>query len=219
MPAPHGPSEPSPWAVRFAALVPPAGAVLDLACGAGRHARLFLARGHPVTAVDIDISGVADLTPPGTPLPTPPPQGGRGLYFESPLPGRDGGHRAEREGDRGRGPPSQRPGIEAIAADLEHAPWPLAGRRFAGVIVTNYLWRPILPEIVAAVAEGGALIYETFALGNERFGKPANPDFLLRDGELLEAVRGKLAVVAYECLEVAEPRPARVQRIAAVRRE
>ncbi len=108
--------------------------------------------------------------------------------------------------------------VELVMADLEKAPWPFAGRSFPGVVVTNYLWRPLLPLIVAAVAPGGALIYETFAQGNERFGKPSNPDFLLKDGELLDAVRGQLAVAAYECLEVAEPRRAMVQRIAAVRR-
>ena len=73
----------------------------------------------------------------------------------------------------------------------------------------------ILPAIVAAVASGGCLIYETFAIGNERFGKPSNPDFLLRPGELLETVRGRLTVLAYEDLEVSEPRPAMIQRIAA----
>ena len=109
------------------------------------------------------------------------------------------------------------PRVEVLQADLENAPWPLGARRFAGVVVTNYLWRSLLPAIVAAVAPGGVLIYETFARGNERFGKPSNPDFLLRDGELLEAVRGRLGVVAYECLEVDEPKRAMVQRIAAVR--
>lgn len=107
-------------------------------------------------------------------------------------------------------------GLEVIAADLESgAPWPLGSRRFAGVIVTNYLHRPLLPAIVGAVAAGGVLIYETFAAGNERFGKPSNPAFLLRPGELLEAVRGRLTVLAYEDLEVDEPRPAMIQRIAA----
>lgn len=108
-------------------------------------------------------------------------------------------------------------GVEILRCDLEDgAPWPLAGRRFAGVIVTNYLWRPILPAIVASVAPGGALLYETFAAGNERFGKPANPDFLLRPGELLDAVRGSFRVVAYEDIEQSQPRPAMVQRIAAL---
>jgi hypothetical protein len=109
------------------------------------------------------------------------------------------------------------PAVTILAADLEDGrPWPLGDRRFAGVVVTNYLHRPLLPAIVAAVAPGGCLIYETFAIGNERFGKPSNPDFLLRPGELLEAVRGRLTVVAYENLDVSEPRPAMVQRIAAV---
>jgi SAM-dependent methyltransferase len=107
--------------------------------------------------------------------------------------------------------------VEIVTADLETgAPFPLAGRSFAGVIVTNYLHRPILPALVAAVGPGGVLIYETFARGNERFGKPSNPDFLLQPGELLEAVRGRLRVVAYEDLEVAAPKPAMIQRIAAV---
>jgi hypothetical protein len=80
------------------------------------------------------------------------------------------------------------------------------------------LHRPLLPTLVAAVAEGGALLYETFAAGNERFGRPSNPAFLLRPGELLDAVRGALEVVAYEHLAVELPSPAVVQRIAAVRR-
>ncbi|HEX2115864.1 MAG TPA: class I SAM-dependent methyltransferase [Alphaproteobacteria bacterium] len=110
-------------------------------------------------------------------------------------------------------------GIEVLTADLEGGnPWPLGAQRFGGVVVTNYLHRPILGAIVAAVAPGGALLYETFAIGNERFGKPSNPDFLLRPGELLEAVRGRLRVIAYEDLEISSPRPAMVQRIAAVNR-
>jgi SAM-dependent methyltransferase len=112
------------------------------------------------------------------------------------------------------GPLADAEGVAALAADLEGAPWPLGGRRFSGVVVTNYLHRPLLPAIVAAVAPGGLLIYETFAVGNERFGRPRNPDFLLRPGELREAVAGILEVLAYEHREVAEPRPALVQRIA-----
>ncbi len=108
------------------------------------------------------------------------------------------------------------PGLTVIQADLEDgSPWPIEGR-FGGVVVTNYLHRPILPEIVWAVADGGVLIYETFAVGNEAFGKPSRPDFLLRPGELLEAAKG-LAVVAYENGLVRSPRPAVVQRICAVR--
>ena len=107
-------------------------------------------------------------------------------------------------------------GIELIQADLEAGPWPLGERRFAGIVVTNYLWRPLLPRIVASVAAGGVLIYETFAVGNERFGKPSNPDFLLKPGELLDAVHGTLSVIAYEHLQLAEPRPAVIQHIAAM---
>ena len=106
-------------------------------------------------------------------------------------------------------------GLEIVTADIEGHGWPLAGRRFAGVVVTNYLHRPLFPVLLAAVAPRGVLIYETFARGNERFGKPGNPAFLLNPGELLDMVRGRLRVVAYEDLEVSEPRPAMVQRIAA----
>jgi SAM-dependent methyltransferase len=107
-------------------------------------------------------------------------------------------------------------GVSVQVVDLEGAPWPLQGRRFAGIVVTNYLYRPLFPHLFEALAEDGAFIYETFALGNERFGKPSNPDFLLRPGELLELVRGKLRVLAYEDLQVSLPRPAMVQRICAV---
>jgi SAM-dependent methyltransferase len=107
------------------------------------------------------------------------------------------------------------PGVSVKVADLERAPWPLDGRRFAGIVVTNYLYRPLFAHVLETLAVDGALIYETFALGNERFGKPSNPDFLLRPGELLELARGKLRVLAYEDLQVSVPRPAMVQRICA----
>jgi SAM-dependent methyltransferase len=102
-----------------------------------------------------------------------------------------------------------------VVADIENAAWPLAGEAFDAVIVTNYLWRPLLASIVASVAPGGALIYETFAVGNEAFGKPSNPDFLLNPGELLWAC-ATLQVVAYEDGLLDGP-PRRVQRIAARR--
>lgn len=164
---------PSPWVARFAPLVPAGGTVLDLACGGGRHARLFRAAGHPVVALDADISGVADM--------------------------------------------ASDPAVEAVAADLEDgAPWPLAGRRFAAIVVANYLHRPLFPDILDALEDGGMLIYETFACGNERFGRPRNPDFLLASGELLRLVQGRLEVIAYEHGEISRPRPAVVQRICAV---
>ena len=171
---PHAASDSaSPWVARFLALAPAGGRVLDLAAGGGRHIRLARARGFSVTAVDRDVTGLADL-------------------------GAD-------------------PSVENLAADLEGAPWPLGARRFAAVIVTNYLHRPLFPKLVAAIEDGGVLIYETFAAGNEAFGKPSNPNFLLRPGELLDAVRGALTVVAYEHGKIEAPRPAIIQRIAAVR--
>lgn len=87
--------------------------------------------------------------------------------------------------------------VQIIEADIEAGPWPLAERRFDLVLVANYLWRLLLPAITAAVAPGGLLIYETFGLGNEAFGRPRSPDFLLRPGELLVACKG-LRVLAYE---------------------
>ena len=90
------------------------------------------------------------------------------------------------------------PGVRFVQADLEDgSPWPFAGRRFGGIVVTNYLHRPLLPVLAQSLAEGGVLIYETFMLGNEKFGKPSNPNFLLRPGELLQAFAG-LTVAAFE---------------------
>lgn len=109
------------------------------------------------------------------------------------------------------------PGVTTRRADLESGPWPYPGQCFAAVVVVNYLHRPLFPHLLAALAPGGVLIYETFAMGNERYGRPTNPDFLLKPGELLEVVRGRLRVLAYEDVFVPEPRPAMVQRICAVK--
>ena len=107
-------------------------------------------------------------------------------------------------------------GIEIIAADLEDgSPWPLGERRFGAVVVTNYLHRPLFPVLLEALQPGGILLYETFMVGNERFGKPSRPEFLLKDGELLELVRGRFSVTAYEARMISEPKMAMVQRIAA----
>lgn len=105
---------------------------------------------------------------------------------------------------------------EVVVADIEQGPWPFAGRVFDAVVVTHYLWRPLMPALVAAVAPGGVLLYETFAAGHEVFGRPRRPEFLLQPGELLRAADG-LAVVAYEAGRLASP-PRQVQRLAAWRR-
>ena len=103
---------------------------------------------------------------------------------------------------------------EVIVADIENGPWPLAGRRFDGVVVTNYLWRSLFPAIRDSLATGGVLIYETFADGHQTVGRPSRPDFLLQRGELLRAFPG-LRVVAFE--DGFEPEPERfVQRLVAV---
>ncbi|MBV8501692.1 MAG: class I SAM-dependent methyltransferase [Paucibacter sp.] len=106
--------------------------------------------------------------------------------------------------------------VEIINADIEAGPWPLPDRRFDLVLVTNYLHRPLLPLIVASVAPGGWLIYETFAAGQEKIGRPARPDFLLQPGELIQACAA-LRVVAYEDLYEPGINPRYVQRIAATR--
>ncbi len=104
-----------------------------------------------------------------------------------------------------------------LQADLEKGGWPLKDLAFDTVLVANYLWRPLFPQIVGSVGPGGLLIYETFAEGNERFGRPRSPEHLLREGELLQVVEGRLDVVEYEHAEVRNPKPAVVQRICARR--
>lgn len=170
--ATHNSLAASPWVRRWAANLPPASRVLDVACGSGRHVRFLTELGHQVTGVDRDAQALDGL---------------RGL-----------------------------PGVEALVlADIEAGPWPFEGQQFDCVLVTNYLWRDLLPRIVEAVAPGGMLIYETFAQGQQSLGKPSNPDYLLRPRELLSAASG-LRVLAYE--DGFLPSPERfVQRIAAMR--
>ncbi len=170
----HGSEPASQWVRRFAGLVPE-GEVLDLACGHGRHAKVFAALGHQVLAVDRDADALASL---------------------------------EQEGIAH---------ITTQQADLECGnPWPYAAARFTGIVVTNYLHRPLFPHIVASLAPGGVLVIETFAQGNGQFGKPSNPDFLLAPGELLGMAHG-LHVLAFEDGYVESPRPALVQRLCAVK--
>jgi SAM-dependent methyltransferase len=169
----HGAEAPSAWVLRFAARVAPGSRVLDVACGRGRHARLFAGQGCVVDAVDIDA------------------EAGEAL--------------------------AQVPGVRFLRADLEGGPWPYAGRQFDAIVVTHYLHRPLLPLLAEALAPGGVLIYETFMVGHERFGRPGNPAFLLRPRELLDAYGPMLAVLAFEEGVVSLPRPARVSRLCAVR--
>ncbi len=169
----HGGEAPSPWVARFAARVGPGAQVLDVACGRGRHARLFAEQGCLVEAVDIDAEAGAALA--------------------------DVEH------------------VNFLCADLEGGGWPYAGRRFDAVVVTNYLHRPLLPQLAESLKIGGLLLYETFMLGHERYGRPTNPAFLLRPRELLDAFGATLAVLAFEEGVVGLPRPARVSRICAVR--
>lgn len=171
---------PSAWIARFAPLIP-AGEVLDLACGSGRHSRLLASAGRTVLAVDRDADALARI-------------GGSNIHtFQHDL-----------EQDTGQG-----------------ASWPFEANRFAGIVVTNYLHRPLFEGIFASLAPNGVLLYETFAVGNARFGKPSNPAFLLRTGELLEAMRassaGALRIVAFEDGYIDRPKPAMVQRICAIK--
>lgn len=110
-------------------------------------------------------------------------------------------------------------GISVRVTDLETGAWPYMESSFDGIVVTNYLFRPRLADLICALKPGGVLIYETFMQGNEALGKPSNPDFLLRPHELIELVRPRLSVVAFEQGYIDAPRPAVMQRICAVNRE
>ncbi len=168
-----GLSAPSAWIERWHGMFGDGKTVLDLACGSGRHGRLFLGNGARVTFVDIDTDGLNDLK---------------------------GNSRAT-----------------VVQADLENADWPLPNRTFDAVVVTNYLHRPLFRNIVSAVAPGGWLFYETFAVGNERYGRPCNPDFLLKHDELKHSVEGELEIVGYAHSLRILPKRAVMQHIAAQR--
>ena len=145
---------------------------MDVASGAGRHARLLAQMGYRVEAVDRDPVVLEQLT--------------------------------------------GEPTIQTRVADLENGAWPYPTGSFDGVIVTNYLHRPLFTALLQALRPNGVLIYETFMAGNERFCKPSNPDFLLQSHELFDRVNGHLTVVAFEQGVVEAPKPACVQRICAV---
>ena len=110
------------------------------------------------------------------------------------------------------------PGVETRVVDLEAGKWPFEGRRFDAIVAVNYLHRPLLPHLLLSLNDDGVVLYETFAAGNEAYGKPTNPDFLLAPGELLELARDALTVVAFEQGVVTRDRTAVVQRLAAVGR-
>ena len=109
-------------------------------------------------------------------------------------------------------------GVETRCADLEASAWPYEADRFDGIVVANYLYRPLAADLLAALRPGGVLIYETFALGNEKLGRPSNPEFLLRADELMQWVQGRLQILAFEQGRVERPKPAVIQRICALRR-
>ena len=110
------------------------------------------------------------------------------------------------------------PGIETLQADLEGDEWPLAGHQFAGIVVTNYLWRPRFADLLALLAPGGVLVYETFMLGNEAYGKPSSPKFLLQPGELRERVAAAgWREIAFDEGYTATPKPAMRQAVCAQR--
>lgn len=108
------------------------------------------------------------------------------------------------------------PGIETRQLDMEQGEWPLQGCLFDGIVVTNYLHRPLMGHLLASLRPDGVLIYETFAAGNEHFGRPSNPDYLLQPGELISVCYPRLHIVAYENLQVDTPKPAVIQRICAI---
>ena len=152
----------------------------------------------------------AGLVPAGTAVLDVAAGGGRHTHFFA-----NRGHKVTAI-DRDVSALTAQPNVEIVQADLEDgSPWPLPGRSFGAVVVTNYLHRPLFPALLDALTPSGVLLYETFMEGNERFGRPSRPEFLLKDGELLELARGRFSVVAYEARMISEPKMAMVQRIAA----
>ena len=165
--------EPYIWVAAHLPRVAAGGAVLDLACGGGRHTRLALEQDYRVMAVDINIDKLADIM--------------------------------------------DQPNLAVLEADLENGHWPLGNAQFDGIIVTNYLHRPLFGHILAALAPGGVLIYETFMTGNEAHGRPTNPEFLLREDELMDVCQN-LDIIGFEQGLEQEPKLAVKQKIVAINR-
>ncbi len=182
-------SKPSEWVVRHAPQITESGQVLDLACGSGRHARYLLSKGFHVTCLDIDLTSVLDL--------------------------------------------EANPNCQLIQADLEgKSDWPFAGiegtsisgtrdkcsrKVFDGIIVSNYLYRPLFEDLVRTLSGGGVLIYQTFMVGNEKYGRPRNPDHLLETDELKVFFEDRLDIIEFRQGFSAESGPAMVQQICAVK--
>ena len=168
---------PDTWVLKFAPLIP-AGKILDLACGRGRHGRYFLKKNYTVTFLDQDISGVADL--------------------------------------------NNHPKAKLVQYNLEddtpekNILWPFDVDFFSGIVVTNYLYRPLFPYLLQSLKPGGVLLYQTFSQGNEQFGRPRNPAFLLEKNELLEVFSTTLDILDFR--QGKESNPDRVtQSICAIK--
>ena len=166
-------SKPSEWVRKYAKLISQGGAVLDLACGRGRHTRFLLERGIKVTALDYDISQLKDIP--------------------------------------------ETENLKTIEHDLEgSSPWPFASQAFDGIVVANYLYRPLFSKILESLAPKGVLIYQTFAVGNEEYGRPRNPEYLLSNDELLKVFGKHLHVVQYSHGFIKQPSPAIMQSICCI---
>jgi SAM-dependent methyltransferase len=169
----------SPWVERYVTRITAHGNVLDLACGNGRHSRYLLEQGYRVTAVDISLAGVADLT-----------DEANACLMERDL---------------------ENP-------DLENNGWPFSPGSFDGIVVCNYLHRPHFPFLNSSLRTGGVLIIDTFAAGNETYGKPSNPDFLLKPDETKKAFEACMNIIDYAHGYVSDPKPAIRQSFCGIKR-
>jgi len=162
---------PDPWISAHADLVPTGSLVLDMACGSGRHSRLFLERGNHVMAVDRNVAA----------------------FDEHP----------------------EDPALSVLQYDLEADPWPFPPQFFDAIVVCNYLHRPLFTPLFASLKPPGILLYTTFMQGNEAYGRPSNPDFLLQPDELNTLLPDDAEIIEFVQGPVGEPVTAVRQSIAA----